>query len=213
MGREGVMLHRRVCGSRNLEQHIRKNSPNCASTQSPVAYRCEPAPRRVSVPFGAVARTRGDKDFSDVLGPVFGYLRKHCGRPWDAVFSELAQVLGSGSYPIRHVLHDHILRPMRQGYGDFEIDGHGILRELPRTRWRWRPENEPLREITVGENRCYLKINRLWYLAATRICPLVSDPEWPVKRVNDGYRMVEHKKQLNKKELRDLFRRPEFAQC
>ena len=158
----------------------------------------------LKIPLGsrqhAYHKRRGDKDFSDVLGPVFGYLRKHCGRPWDAVFSELARVLGSGSYPIRHVLHDHILDAIRKGYADFEIDGHGILRELPRTRWRLSPpEKEPLREIAVAENRCYLKIKRIWYLACTRIGV-------------DGHRVVEHKKQLNKKELRDLYRRPEFAQ-
>jgi hypothetical protein len=174
----------------------------------------------LKIPLGsrqhAYHKRRGDKDFTDVLGPVFGYLRKHCGHPWDAVFSELDRVLGGGSYPMRHVLHDHILHPMRQGHGYFEIDGHGILRELPRTRWRWHPEKEPLREIGIGENRCYLKINEIWYSAATRICPPIGqpqDPEWPVKRVKDGYRIVEHKKQLNKKELRDLFHRPEFAQC
>src|SRR5258708_36956995 len=164
----------------------------------------------LKIPLGsrqhAYHKRRGDKDFTDVLGPVHGYLRKHCGRPWDAVFSELARVLGGGSYPIRHVLHDHILDAIRRGYSDFKIDSHGILRELPRTRWRWRPEKEPLREIAIAENRCYLKIKGIWYLAHTRICPL-TDPREP------GYRIVEHKKQLNKKELRDLYRRPEFAQC
>src|SRR6266581_4056869 len=50
----------------------------------------------------------GDKSFTDVLGPIEGYLRASVGRPWDDVYSELSRNLGSGSWPVRHVLAQHV---------------------------------------------------------------------------------------------------------
>jgi len=34
---------------------------------------------------------RGGKQFTDVLGPLYRYLLKQVGRPWDKVYSEIAQ--------------------------------------------------------------------------------------------------------------------------
>jgi hypothetical protein len=50
----------------------------------------------------------GDKDFTDVLGPIQGYLLNSCGRPWDDVFSELSRNLGQGTWPVRHILTQHV---------------------------------------------------------------------------------------------------------
>src|SRR6266545_4071579 len=47
------------------------------------------------------------KEFSDVLGPLRGYLRKQVGRPWDRVWSEITQTLDSRSLTGRHIF-DHI---------------------------------------------------------------------------------------------------------
>jgi hypothetical protein len=50
----------------------------------------------------------GDKNFTDVLGPIEGYLRASCGRPWDDVFSELSKNLGQRTWPVRHILTQHV---------------------------------------------------------------------------------------------------------
>src|SRR5215472_15371027 len=38
----------------------------------------------------------GDKDFSDVLGPLHNFLRSSRGRLWDDVYSEIVAELGHG---------------------------------------------------------------------------------------------------------------------
>lgn len=50
----------------------------------------------------------GGKHFTDVLGPIEGYLRASVGRHWDDVYSELCKGLGQSSWPVRHVLTQHI---------------------------------------------------------------------------------------------------------
>jgi len=47
------------------------------------------------------------KEFSDSLGPLRGYLRKQIGRPWDNVWSEIANTLDSRSLTGQHIF-DHI---------------------------------------------------------------------------------------------------------
>lgn len=49
------------------------------------------------------------KYFTDFLAPVVGFLRKHVGRPWDDVWSELCTALDGGSTTQRHVL-EHVRR-------------------------------------------------------------------------------------------------------
>lgn len=49
------------------------------------------------------------KDFSDVLGPIKGFLRKSIGRLWDDVYSEIRSVISSNaSEPIRHIWEVHL---------------------------------------------------------------------------------------------------------
>lgn len=45
----------------------------------------------------------GGKELSDVLNPLYGYLRKQIGRPWDDVYSELCQNLDRRSVSGNHV--------------------------------------------------------------------------------------------------------------
>jgi hypothetical protein len=47
------------------------------------------------------------KEFSDSLGPLRGYLRKRVGRPWNKVWSEIANALDSRSLTGQHIF-DHI---------------------------------------------------------------------------------------------------------
>lgn len=51
-----------------------------------------------------VHKIRGDwKEFSDLLGPLEGFLRSRCGRRWDDVYSEISEHLNRDS-----VTHAHI---------------------------------------------------------------------------------------------------------
>ncbi len=47
------------------------------------------------------------KEFSDLLGPIKGYLRKQIGRPWNKVWSELSATLDKRSNAGSHIF-DHI---------------------------------------------------------------------------------------------------------
>jgi hypothetical protein len=49
------------------------------------------------------------KRFSDVLGPLEGFLQSNLGRPWDKVFSELRQGLDVRKVTGRHIF-DHLRR-------------------------------------------------------------------------------------------------------
>jgi hypothetical protein len=48
-------------------------------------------------------RNENSKSFSDVLGPLRGYLRKQVGRPWDDVWSELSANLDKRSITGQHI--------------------------------------------------------------------------------------------------------------
>src|SRR5438477_4317049 len=50
----------------------------------------------------------GDKDFTDVLGPLHRYLRSSCGRLWDDVYSEIKQTLGKAGWGVQHILGVHL---------------------------------------------------------------------------------------------------------
>ena len=43
------------------------------------------------------------KEFTDVLGPLYGTVRKNLGRPWDKVYSEFCQVLDRRSVAGYHI--------------------------------------------------------------------------------------------------------------
>lgn len=73
----------------------------------------------------------GDKDFTDVLGPLHNYLRQSCGRPWNDVYSEVARTLGRcGSWGVRHILSAHLdvaVHTYRGIDGNvWACDGHGV---------------------------------------------------------------------------------------
>ncbi len=67
-------------------------------------------PTKIKMHMGSTPRRTwdDDKNFTDVLGPIKGYLRSSCGRPWDDVFSEISKMLGSAGYALGHIITDHI---------------------------------------------------------------------------------------------------------
>ena len=133
----------------------------------------------------------GDKDFTDVLGPLHNYLRRSCGRPWNDVYSEIARTLGrSGSWGVRHIMDAHLdvaLHTYRGVDGNVWIcDKHGvhkvggffydfyvepetgILREAANYR-KWRSvarqkeATKPPEFIPIDDGKEYRRINGIWY--------------------------------------------------
>lgn len=47
------------------------------------------------------------KEFTDVLSPLHGFIRKQVGRPWDKIYSEMCQILDKGKVTHKHVF-DHV---------------------------------------------------------------------------------------------------------
>jgi hypothetical protein len=74
------------------------------------------------------------KTFSDVLGPLKGYLRKQVGRPWNTVFSEMSEHLDNRTMSGRHIW-THVYQ---------EVEVHTYLgadgKVYPCPRWRWVSE-------------------------------------------------------------------------
>lgn len=87
--------------------------------------------------------------FTDKLGPMYRWLAKQCGRPWNEVRSEIAKTFDGRTTAGRHILHDHLLKSVEEtpdlhygryylrpedwttSYrrGEFYVDANGILRE------------------------------------------------------------------------------------
>jgi hypothetical protein len=82
-------------------------------------------------------RRRVGKMFRDKLGPAQRWLESQVNRPWDNVYSELCELFDTRTVAGRHVVHDHMLKWVRQyddvapHYSRFDlvIDEHGILRK------------------------------------------------------------------------------------
>src|SRR4051812_37368109 len=73
------------------------------------------------------------KNFTDVLGPLKGYLRKQVGRPWNKVKSEMQKVIGRSS-----VQHRHIWTHVDQIVEDqiVEVDGKLYEKRIGYRSWR-----------------------------------------------------------------------------
>lgn len=67
------------------------------------------------------------KEFTDVLGPLRGYLRKQVGRPWNKVFSELSQFLDKRSITGQHIF-DHVKWEIIL---NVRIGDNGVVYEYP----------------------------------------------------------------------------------
>lgn len=129
----------------------------------------------------------GEKNFTDVLGPIEGYLRSSVGRPWDDVYSELCAGLGKFSWPMRHVLIFHVNVAVNTWEG---VDGHiwfndtrgpekvdgGYSSEFyvhpkrktlewfrEKKRYKYRPNKEG-ESIKLDADRYMVKINGLWFI-------------------------------------------------
>jgi hypothetical protein len=84
------------------------------------------------------------RDFSDKLGPAGRFLSSQVGRPWSKVHSELFARFDTRTTAGRHILFDHVLKTIREGYGlgaryRFFVDARGILRRAKQRRRNGSP--------------------------------------------------------------------------
>jgi len=164
----------------------------------------------------------GSKDFSDLLGPINGYLRSSVGRPWDDVYSELCAGLGKFSWPMRHVLSFHIdvavntweddgkiwcgdkygPRVVSGGWRRNEFYVHPCTRTLQGTKeepkYKYRRNKEGV-SIKLADDRHMAKVDGLWFIGRYRDRQLgdFDLKEWP-----HGKQIFVTEKSASRKEIR-----------
>ena len=193
-------------------------------------------PTKIKMHMGAHPRRiwTEDKDFTDVLGPLKGYLRSSCGRPWDDVYSEIAKILGSAGYALGHSITDHLnvaINTWRGESGSIYDDGDhgpeligryrtqfyvepetGILRDgdsfshwYPRKK---KPAPAPITEIAIADESEYAKLKGIWYETRFVWDEQVTEHtrSWNGSKyyTTEKTKRYTWKRQLGKKDLRDL---------
>ena len=164
----------------------------------------------------------GNKSFTDVLGPIEGYLRSSVGRPWDDVYSELCSGLGKFSWPMRHVLLFHVNVAVNtwegvdgniwynDKYGHSKVDGgyrsefyvHPRSKTLQRfrqtKRYKYRANKEG-ESVKLDGNRHMVKIDGLWFIGHYRDRQLgdFENKEWP-----HGKQIFVTEKSASRKEIK-----------
>jgi hypothetical protein len=161
----------------------------------------------------------GDKSFTDVLGPIRNYLRSSIGRRWNDVFSEISRTLGRSTWPVRHVLTQHIdvaactfrgrdgeihahdkygehkLPKYRYSRYEFFVEPEtGILREREQRRpERWPGQAHEGRRVRIpATDSWYVEIKGIWFIGTYRDVEQYG-VEWVMpggERTNDGGPLV-----------------------
>lgn len=122
------------------------------------------------------------KWFTDVLGPLSGFLRKNVGRPWDKVYSELSAGLDkrktTGMHIFQHVKDmvatDCYCGPDGRVYHlqwsqEREVTGlyvhprTGLLCEVSPQMRRRREQQEAAKFLRVSDHLGYQKHDNIWY--------------------------------------------------
>jgi hypothetical protein len=125
------------------------------------------------------------KYFTDVLGPLYRFLRTNVGRPWDKVYSELCAGLDKRKATGLHIFQ-HLESMVQRNcylddnrnvrcihYRDHEVHGFyvhprtGLLREAPRPSKRQHKrllfESRPVARFMLDGNMAYQKHEEIWY--------------------------------------------------
>jgi hypothetical protein len=161
------------------------------------------------------------KRFTDVLGPVKGYLRSSVGRLWNKVYAELSQALGRGTWPVRHILEQHVDVSAKTYRGvdgavwelsprgprkvvpsyrpEFYVEPEtGILRVCPKqARDKRQPSFRDLNLVKADGDRWFARIGNVWYLGE-----YVVDSHEPASKPR-----FTKLKTCSKKEIRDLLKK------
>jgi hypothetical protein len=155
------------------------------------------------------------KQFSDFLAPLRRYLHGQVGRPWDKIYSEVRKAVPNGLHGDHVWMHikweveincferdGRIYSQPRYFHREIEVAGlyvhprTGLLRYAERPSKRLNCPASPADQIEIAENEEYRKINGLWYYRKFIRLDVGGPPVLELIR----------KKQLNRRELRDLQR-------
>jgi hypothetical protein len=156
----------------------------------------------------------GPKEFSDFLAPLKRFLQAQVGRPWDKVYSEIRKGVPAGLHGshlwshIRRIVEidcverDGVIYPQPRFLEDgtsevtrlYVHPRTGLLRNKPRRAKTERGKAVPIHWIKLGEAEEFRRINAIWYYRR-------------FDYVNRGGQLIKaltYKKQLNRRELREL---------
>lgn len=164
------------------------------------------------------------KSFSDLLGPLRGYLKKQVGRPWNKVHSELCKHLDKRSISGLHIW-DHVNSEVEQkcymegkqvmaipaySWRSRKVSGlyvhpvNGLLSWAPERRYRYRPRVDP--DVKKLDQLTELRrMDGLWYKLTYHLVDVAI--QWdketgkPTKYRKDSQLLS--KAQLNKRQLHD----------
>jgi hypothetical protein len=161
-------------------------------------------------------RQRNRKDFSDLLSPLRGAVRKNIGRPWDKVFGEFCKVLDrrglSGYHIWTHLVWEvttntflgedgevyertRFRNAPEKASGFYVHPASGLLLYKKPKRFRFA-RNKPEPEIRVPgkEPLVYRKIDGLWFRCVVK----VERRSFPPDRVEESVQRV---KSASRKEI------------
>lgn len=123
------------------------------------------------------------KDFDDKLAPVYRWMRKHVGQPWDSVYAQLRQTFDTRTTAGRHIIFDHVLRSVdhrhdesMRGYHDFYVDAEGLLRLSERNRWQRRRRSRDL--LSEKELRTWLAGRKILDTGVALLWMVPAGFEW-----------------------------------
>jgi len=155
--------------------------------------------------------------FSENLAPLYRYLAAQVGRPWDKVYSEIRSRINASNavqYHILQHLYDRLavhvtedaagqlwyvgrwgrLAPMTERWGSryYVCPRTGLLRQVPRLRKDPEPRKTADRLPGPTSDHDYRNLAGQWYEVWWGRDALTNKP------------IIDHKRQLNRCELRDL---------
>lgn len=156
-------------------------------------------PTRIPMSMGGKAhawahRDYEEKSFSDVLGPIDGYLRSAVGRPWNDVYSELSANLGKFSWPLRHILAVHInvetntyrgadgkvwacnkygVEKLTPGWSrpQFYVEPESGILQVVTARRRWPEQRSANNNFLLSDGRSAVLIDKIWYIGNYEFVP------------------------------------------
>ena len=126
------------------------------------------------------------KRLNENLAPLRRFLRSRVGRPWDKVYAEICERINRRSavqlhiwqHLVQYVCADPqvITGEVRGWMDDFYVDPRTNLlravRREPRARRQQLRLPETVEVVAVDDDRCFRRIDRVWYEVTVRDAPL-----------------------------------------